>query len=91
MRPAPGKPIEAGYSRRPAMVQAGADAFCTRGVGFAAIVLHILAASDWCPREPSAPRKSPSPMMGLPPPCCLRPRDKLQVVRRTTGCRAIWK
>ena len=34
MRPGPGKPIEAAYSRRPATVRAGAGAFCTRGVGF---------------------------------------------------------
>ena len=70
MRPAPGKPIEAGYSRRPAMVQAGADAFCTRGVGFAAIVC-IFSLLRTSARKPSAPRKSPPPMMGLSPPCSI--------------------
>ena len=38
MRAEPGKPIEAAYSRRPATIRAGAGAFCTRGVGFVALM-----------------------------------------------------
>ena len=52
MRPGPGKPIEAAYSRRPATVQAGADAFCTRGVGFAAIVCIFSLLRTSAPGSP---------------------------------------
>ena len=60
MRPAPGKPIEAGYSRRPAMVQAGARAFCTRGVGFGCHCECTFARAASGIRRPSGWRKGRS-------------------------------
>ena len=50
MRAAPGKPIEAAYSTRPATVRAGAGAFYTRGVGFVACVCTFARAASGHPQ-----------------------------------------
>ena len=81
MRAGPGKPIEAAYSRRPATVRAGAGAFCTRGVGFVAIVWHIRARCLWHFRRPLGRRKGSSPLLITL--ACVRARKNHLVTSKT--------